>query len=305
MEKSSFWNAIPSREKWGDGITDSEKFCGVITLISRRIIPCLDCDLAYTGGRVVKGVEFKRIKYAGIPWQMARKYYQEGADEIVFLDITASHEKRETMINVIEKTSENVFVPLTVGGGIRTIKDARNVFNAGADKVSINTSAIENPKTVNKIAKYFGSQACVVAIDAKRRYVSEIDRDTDKICIETPEGWCWFECSIYGGRKFTGIDAIEWAMDVEERGAGEILLTSMDKDGIKGGYDIPLTRAINERTHLPVIASGGCGRREHILEVFQQTKTSAALAASIFHYGTYNITEVKEYLRKERIVVRL
>jgi cyclase len=250
-------------------------------------------------------VEFKSIKYAGIPWQLARKYYQEGADEIVFLDITASHEKRETMINVIEKTSETVFVPLTVGGGIRTIKDARNVFNAGADKVSINTAAIENPQTVNKIAEYFGSQACVVAIDAKRRYVSEIEQDIDKICIETPEGWCWFECSIYGGRKFTGIDALKWAVEVEERGAGEILLTSMDKDGVKEGYDVPLTRAITERTHLPVIASGGCGSREHILEVFQQSQTSAALAASIFHYGTYSIAEVKEYLQKEGIRVRL
>jgi cyclase len=236
---------------------------------------------------------------------MAKNYYKDGADEIVFLDITASHEKRETMINVLEKTSENVFVPLTVGGGIRTVKDARRVFNAGADKVSINTAAIENPKTVNTIAKYFGSQACVVAIDAKRKYVTEIDDEQNKIFIETPEGWCWFECSIYGGRKFTGIDAIRWAMEVEERGAGEILLTSMDKDGVKEGYDIPLTRAINARTHLPVIASGGCGKWEHMLEVFQQTKTSAALAASIFHYGMADIKKVKEYLKKEGIAVRL
>jgi cyclase len=274
-------------------------------MLSRRIIPCLDCDLAYKEGRVVKGVEFKRIKYAGIPWQMAQKYYKDGADEIVFLDITASHEKREMMITVIEKTSENVFIPLTVGGGIRNIKDARKVFNAGADKVSVNTAAIENPKTVNKISKYFGSQACVVAIDAKRRYVRAIDNEKDKIIIDTPEGRCWFECSIYGGRKFTGIDAIKWAMEVEERGAGEILLTSMDMDGGKEGYDIPLTLAINERTHLPVIASGGCGKREHILEVFNKTNTSAALAASIFHYERYSIKEVKEYLSEKGITVRL
>jgi cyclase len=305
MEKSTVWNAIPSREECGDWVTNFEKFCGVIEMLCRRIIPCLDCDLAFIEGRVVKGVEFKRIKYAGIPWQLATKYYEDGADEIVFLDITASHEKRETMINVIEKTSENVFVPLTVGGGIQTIEDARRVFNAGADKVSINTAAIENPITVNKISKYFGSQACVVAIDAKRRYVAETEECKDKVIIETPEGFCWFECSIYGGRKFTGIDAIKWAMQVEERGAGEILLTSMDKDGVKEGYDIPLTLAINERTHLPVIASGGCGTREHILEVFQKTKTSAALAASIFHYGSYSIKEVKEYLRTEGIAVRL
>ncbi len=274
-------------------------------MLSRRIIPCLDCDLAFIDGRVVKGVEFKRIKYAGIPWELATKYYEDGADEIVFLDITASQEKRETMIHVIEKTAENVFVPLTVGGGIRTIKDVRKVFNAGADKVSINTAAIENPNTVNKITKYFGSQACVVAIDAKRRYVTEIEDNTDKIFVETPEGLCWFECSIYGGRKFTGIDAVKWAMEVETRGAGEILLTSMDNDGVKEGYDIPLTQTINERVHVPVIASGGCGTQEHILEVFQKTKTSAALAASIFHYETYSIKEIKEYLRKSGIAIRL
>ncbi len=204
----------------------------------------------------------------------------------------------------LEKTSENVFVPLTVGGGIRTIKDARKAFNAGADKVSINTAGIEKPNTINKITKYFGSQACVVAIDAKRRYITEIEDTTDKIIVETPEGPCWFECSIYGGRKFTGIDAIRWAMEVEERGAGEILLTSMDRDGVKEGYDIPLTQTINEIVNLPVIASGGCGTQEHILEIFQKTKTSAALAASIFHYETYSIKEIKEYLRKRGIALR-
>jgi len=254
---------------------------------------------------VVKGIEFKQIRYAGIPWQLAEKYYRDGADEIVFLDITASHEKRETMVHVIEKTSENVFVPLTVGGGIRTIEDARKVFNAGADKVSINTAAINDPMTVDRLARYFGSQACVVAIDAKRRYVSRSEEAEDKIIVETPQGPCWFECSIYGGRKFTGLDAIKWALEVERRGAGEILLTSMDKDGTKEGYDIPLTKAISENVNIPVIASGGCGTSEHILEVLQKTPVSAALAASIFHYETYSIKEVKEFLAKNGISARL
>lgn len=274
-------------------------------MLCRRIIPCLDCDLAFPEGRVVKGIEFKQIKYAGVPWKLAKKYYRDGADEIVFLDITASHEKRETMAHVIEKTSENVFVPLTVGGGIRTIEDARRVFNAGADKISVNTAAIKDPNTVNKLARYFGSQACVVAIDAKRRYVSSQREAGDKIVVETTLGPCWFECSIYGGRKFTGLDAIKWALEVEERGAGEILLTSMDRDGTKKGYDLPLTETISERVGIPVIASGGCGTLGHINEVFQKTPASAALAASIFHYETYSIREVKELLAEKGIAVRL
>jgi cyclase len=274
-------------------------------MLCHRIIPCLDCDLAFPKGRVVKGIEFKQIKYAGIPWQMAEKYYKDGADEIIFLDITASHEKRETMARVIEKTSEKVFVPLTVGGGIHNIKDARRVFNAGADKISINTAAVENPVIVSTLAKYFGSQACVVAIDAKRRYITDPEEAQNKIIVKTPEGLCWFECSIYGGRKFTGLDAVRWALEVEERGAGEILLTSMDKDGTKEGYDIPLTKAINERVSIPVIASGGCGTPQHIYEVFQKTQSSAALAASIFHYKTYTIRGIKEFLEKRGLSVRL
>ncbi len=274
-------------------------------MLCHRIIPCLDCDLAFPKGRVVKGIEFKQIKYAGIPWQLAEKYYEDGADEIIFLDITASHEKRETMARVIEKTSEKVFVPLTVGGGIHNIKDARRVFNAGADKISINTAAVENPVIVSTLARYFGSQACVVAIDAKRRYITDPEEAQNKIIVKTPEGLCWFECSIYGGRKFTGLDAVRWALEVEERGAGEILLTSMDKDGTKEGYDIPLTKAINERVTIPVIASGGCGTPQHIYEVFQKTQSSAALAASIFHYKTYTIRGIKEFLEKRGLSVRL
>lgn len=274
-------------------------------MLCHRIIPCLDCDLAFPEGRVVKGIEFKQIKYAGIPWQLAEKYYEDGADEIIFLDITASHEKRETMTRVIKKTSEKVFVPLTVGGGIHNIKDAIMVFNAGADKISINTAAVENPVIVSTLASYFGSQACVVAIDAKRRYITDPEEAQNKIIMKTPEGLCWFECSTYGGRKFTGLDAVRWALEVEERGAGEILLTSMDKDGTKEGYDIPLTTAINERVSIPVIASGGCGTPQHIYKLFQKTQSSAALAASIFHYGTYTIRRVKEFLEKRGLSVRL
>jgi len=273
-------------------------------MFCKRIIPCLDCDLAVPGGRVVKGVEFKQIRYAGVPWELARKYYEDGADEIVFLDITASHERRGTMVEVIEKTSENVFVPLTVGGGIATVEDARKVFNAGADKVAVNTAAIKNPSLVNKLAEYFGSQACVVAIDAKRRYLSSPEDAKGKIIVRTPEGPCWYECSVYGGRKFTGLDAIKWAEEVERRGAGEILLTSMDRDGTTDGYDIPLTRAVSERVKLPVIASGGCGRLEHIYEVFKRTKATASLAASVFHYGTFGIKDVKNYLARMGINVR-
>lgn len=273
--------------------------------LCRRIIPCLDCDLAVPEGRVVKGVEFKHIKYAGTPWELAERYYEEGADEIVFLDITASHERRETMTKVIEKTSERVFVPLTVGGGIQTREDARRAFNAGADKVAINTAAIKNPDLVNELAKYFGSQACVVAIDAKRRYVSSPKEAENRVLVETPEGLCWYECSIYGGREFTGVDAVKWAQEVEERGAGEILLTSMDRDGTKEGYDIPLTKAVSERVNIPVIASGGCGNPDHMYEVFKKTRADAALAASIFHYRKYRVREVKEFLLKKGVPVRI
>jgi len=274
-------------------------------MFCKRIIPCLDCDLAVPRGRVVKGIEFKQIKYAGVPWKLAKKYYEDGADEIVFLDITASHERRGTMVEVIERTSEDVFVPLTVGGGISTIEDARRVFNAGADKVTINTAAIKNPQLVNKLAKYFGSQACVVAIDAKRRYITSLNEARGKTVVRTPECPCWYECSIYGGRRFTGLDAIKWAEEVERRGAGEILLTSMDRDGTTDGYDIQLTKAVGEKIRLPVIASGGCGELEHIYEVFKKTKVTAALAASIFHYGIFRIGDVKKYLAEKGITVRI
>jgi cyclase len=270
-------------------------------MLARRIIPCLDCDLGVPGGRVVKGIEFKQIRYAGVPWELASKYYEDGADEIVFLDITASHERRDTMVSVIKKTSESVFVPLAVGGGIKSVDESREVFNAGADKITVNTSALKHPELISEISERYGNQAVVVAIDAKRRYNLEEGREI----INTPEGRCWFECSFYGGREFTGIDALAWAKKAERLGAGEILLTSMDRDGTYDGFDIQLTDAVSKMVRIPVIASGGVGSPEHMLEVFQKTNASAALAASIFHYGEWRIEDVKKYLAKNGIHVRL
>ena len=211
-------------------------------MLAKRVVVCLDCDLENPGGRVVKGIKFKKIRYAGLPWELAERYYKEGADEIVFLDITASHEKRQTMVEVVKKTCQRVFIPITVGGGIRSVEDAKKLFLAGADKISINTAAIQNPRLVKDLSKTFGSQAVVVAIDAKRR------KD-------------WFECSIYGGRKFTGVDAILWAKKVAKLGAGEILLTSMDRDGTKECFDLELTKKVSKEVSIPVIASGGAGKK--------------------------------------------
>jgi cyclase len=269
-------------------------------MLARRIIPCLDCDLAVPEGRVVKGIEFKQIRYAGVPWELAEKYYLDGADEIVFLDITASSERRDTMTSVIKKVSENVFIPLTVGGGIKSLSDATAAFRSGADKVTINTAAIKNPKLIEEIAESYGNQACVVAIDAKRNYKMEKGKET----FETENGKCWFECSIFGGRKLTGVDAIAWAKEAEERGAGDILLTSMDRDGTYDGFDLALTSAVSDAVRIPVIASGGCGKPEHILQVFDETNAQAALAASIFHYGEHTITEVKKFLKDAGVHVR-
>lgn len=263
----------------------------------------MDCDLGVPEGQVVKGIEFKKLKNAGSPSELAEKYYRDGADEIVFLDITASVEGRETMSQVIEKTSKDVFVPLTAGGGINSVEDARKLFNSGADKVTINTGAIKNPDLVNNLSDRFGSQACVVAIDAKRRRIKS--EQEDRYILNTRSGPVWYECSIYGGREFTGKDAISWAIEVEKRGAGEILLTSMNRDGTTDGFDIPLTKKISKEVNIPVIASGGCGNPQHIYEVFQKTQASAALAASIFHYDHYSIREIKEYLKKRDIPVRI
>lgn len=254
-------------------------------MLAKRIIPCLDCDLGIKGGRVVKGIKFKKIRYAGLPWELAERYYKEGADEIVFLDITASHERRQAMVEVVKKTCQRVFIPITVGGGIKNIEDAKKLFRAGADKISINTAAIKNPKLVRELAKTFGSQAVVAAIDAKNR-------------------GGWFECSIYGGREFTGINAVLWAKKVEKLGAGEILLTSMDRDGTKKGFDLELTKKISEGVSIPVIASGGAGKKEHFLEVFQKAKADAALAASLFHFNEIEIPKLKQYLKQKEINVR-
>jgi len=258
-------------------------------MLVRKIIPCLDCDLSVPMGRVVKGIKFKRIRYAGEPAELAKRYCEEGADELVLLDITATIEKRETMLSVVGKTAKVVTVPFAVGGGIKSMEDIKKVLKAGADKVGINTSAIKNPDLISEGSKKFGSQCIVVAIDGGK----------------TKKAKSGYECYIYGGKKSTGIDAIEWAKEVEKRGAGEILLTSLDRDGTKEGYDLELTGAVSEAVNIPVIASGGCGNPSHILEVFRKTKAQAALAASIFHYNEYKIGDVKRYLKENGVHVRL
>ncbi len=251
-------------------------------MLAKRIIPCLDVDK----GRVVKGVKFLNLRDAGDPVEVALEYEKQLADELVFLDITASAEGRNIMIDVVKRVAENVFMPFTVGGGVRNIEDIRRLLEAGADKVSINTSAVKNPGLIRKGAKMFGSQCIVVAIDAKRK------------------GSSW-EVYINGGRTPTGIDAIEWAKRVEELGAGEILLTSMDRDGTKEGYDIELTKRVAESVNIPVIASGGAGKKEHFLEVFKEGKADAGLAASLFHFRELSIMELKTYLQSEGVPVRL
>ena len=274
-------------------------------MLTKRIIPCLDCDLQVPEGRVVKGVEFKQIRYAGNPVELATKYYEDGADEIVILDITASHERRGTMVDVIERLTENVFIPICVGGGIRKVEDYTRMLKAGADKCSTNTAAIHNPQLLTDASKVVGSQAVVIGIDAKRRYVEE-DKEAakGKTIVDTDQGEVWFDCSIYGGREFTGMDAIAWAQECQDRGAGEVLLTSMDGDGTKDGYDLVLTKAINDNVDIPVIASGGVGNPHHILEAFEIADASAALAASIFHFEEYPVPVVNKYLKENGVPIR-
>ena len=274
-------------------------------MLTKRIIPCLDCDLQVPEGRVVKGVEFKQIRYAGNPVELATKYYEDGADEIVILDITASHERRGTMVDVIERLTENVFIPICVGGGIRKVEDYTRMLKAGADKCSTNTAAIHNPQLLTDASKVVGSQAVVIGIDAKRRYVED-DKEAakGKTIVDTDKGEVWFDCSIYGGREFTGMDAIAWAQECQDRGAGEVLLTSMDGDGTKDGYDLVLTKAINDNVDIPVIASGGVGNPQHILEAFEVADASAALAASIFHFNEYPVPVVKKYLKEKGVPIR-
>ncbi|PFE04140.1 imidazole glycerol phosphate synthase subunit HisF [Bacillus cereus] len=252
-------------------------------MLTKRIIPCLDVK----DGRVVKGVNFVGLQDVGDPVEIADLYNKAGADEIVFLDITATHEGRKTIIDVVERAASKVFIPLTVGGGISTIQDIYALLRAGADKVSLNSAAVRNPKLVGEGAEHFGSQCIVVAIDARK--VKE-------------NKWNVY---VNGGRIDTGIDAVQWAKQVEQLGAGEILLTSMDADGTKDGYDIRLTKTISEAVSIPVIASGGCGSAEHIVKVFQKTSVNAALAASIFHYGEATVQEVKKKLQEAKIEVRI
>jgi imidazole glycerol-phosphate synthase subunit HisF len=264
--------------------------------LAKRIIPCLDV----TGGCVVKGVNFLQLKNAGDPVELAKRYSDAGADELVFLDITASSDNRETLREIVEGVARAINIPFTVGGGIRNESDARLVLCSGADKTSVNTAAVENPKLISKLADMFGQQCVVVAIDAKRNY----SKQKGKTMVETAKGSCWFEVYTYGGRKPTNIDAIQWALKATQLGAGEFLLTSMDCDGTKDGYDLELTRAISERVNVPVIASGGAGKPEHFLEAFTEGKADAALAASVFHYDQYPVKVVKEYLRKMGVTVR-
>ena len=264
--------------------------------LAKRIIPCLDVD----HGKVVKCINFVNPKRAGDPVEMAKRYSDDGADELVFLDITASSEKRDILRGVVEGVAKAISIPFTVGGGIRSVSDARLVLCSGADKVSVNTAAVEKPKLITELADVFGRQCVVCAIDA-RRNSSPSD---GKILVDTAEGKVWFEVVTYGGRKPTGIDAFAWALQAERLGAGEFLVTSMDRDGTKDGYDIELTRAISERVNVPIIASGGAGTPQHLLEVFTEGKADAALAASIFHYNQYPVPVVKDYLRKMGVTIR-
>ncbi len=251
-------------------------------MLAKRIIPCLDV----TAGRVVKGVHFVNLRDAGDPVELAERYNNQGADELVFLDITASSDERNTMVDVVFRTARRVFIPLTVGGGIRSVKDARRILMAGADKVSVNTAAVDRPELITELSNEFGAQAVVLAIDARRR---------------PADGW-----TVYtrGGRVDQGIDAVEWARRGERLGAGEILLTSMDADGVLGGFDCELTRAISRATHIPVIASGGAGNPEDFRSVLKEGEADAALAASIFHFGTYTVADLKHYLEQHNVPVR-
>lgn len=255
--------------------------------LAKRIIPCLDVD----NGRVVKGVNFVDIRDAGDPVEVAKRYNQQGADEITFLDITATHEGRDTTIHTVENIASEVFIPLTVGGGIRSVEDIRTMLNAGADKVGINSAAINNPDLIKIAAERFGSQCIVVAIDAKQ--------------VSAEGQLLRWEIFTHGGRKPTGIDAVEWATRVVANGAGEILLTSMDRDGTKNGFDLPLTRAISDAVSVPVIASGGVGNLDHLVDGVLKGGADAVLAASIFHFGEYSIPEAKRYMAERGIEVRL
>jgi cyclase len=280
-----------------------------IPVLAKRVIPCLDVK----DGRVVKGIHFVALRDAGDPVENARVYDEQGADELTFLDITASAERRKIILEVVRRTAEEVFMPLTVGGGIRSLEDIRELLRAGADKVSINTAAVENVDLVREASERFGSQCIVVAIDAKRRGAKEglwpladqvAQQGNGSAMADLAPSLSW-EVFIHGGRTPTGLDALEWARKMERNGAGEILLTSMDRDGTKDGYDIPLTRVISDALSIPIIASGGAGTFEHLRQALVQGRADAVLAASIFHYRQHTVREVKEYLREGGLTVRL
>ena len=266
-------------------------------VLTRRIIPCLDLK----NGRVVKGTHFLELRDAGDPVELAGRYNEQGADEVVFLDITASKEKRGTIIEVVQRAADELFLPLTVGGGIRSLEDIQQILRAGADKVSVNTSAVHDPSLITKGAESFGTQCMVVAMDVRRNFTP--NPEGTPVMLHNG-GTCWYEVVIYGGSKPTGIDAIQWAKEVEVRGAGEILLTSMETDGTKKGFDIAITAAISEAAGIPVIASGGVGTLDHFYEGFTAGKADACLAASVFHYGEFTIRDVKDYLAARGIPVR-
>src|SRR6056297_603653 len=268
--------------------------------LTKRIIPCIDVDVDENGDAAVyTGVNFEDLEYTGDPVEMAKAYNESGADEFVFLDITASAEGRETMLETVSAVADEVFIPLTVGGGIRTREDIKETLRAGADKVSINTGALERPELITEGARSFGSQCIVISVDARRRF----DEGGEHYFDVDGES-CWFECTKKGGREGTGIDVIEWAKEAEDRGAGELFVNSIDKDGTKDGYDVPLTDAVCDAVDTPVIASSGCGGPEDAYEIFTEADADAALAASIFHFDEYSIRDVKEYLDERGVPVR-
>ena len=266
-------------------------------MLAKRIIPCLDVK----AGRVVKGTNFLELRDAGDPVELAKRYNDDLADELIFLDITASHERRDTLRNLVRDVASEIDIPFTVGGGIRGVDDVRTILRNGADKTALNTAAVENPSVITEIAEVFGAQCVVVAIDTKRNYTLE----PGKTIIETAQGPCWFEVYTYGGRKSTGIDAVQWAMRAAELGAGELLVTSMDRDGTKIGYDNALNSAISTTVNVPLVASGGAGVPKHFHEAFTDGKADAALAASVFHYESYPVLEVKKYLQSMGVNVRI
>lgn len=263
-------------------------------MLTKRIIPCLDVKC----GRVVKGLRFESIRDAGDPIELAERYAAQGADELVFLDITASAERRETIMSLVSKVAGVLDIPFTVGGGISTVQEARRILLAGADKVAVNTAAVKNPELITGMRDLFGRQCVVVAIDAKRNY--DITKETNVL-----DGRYWFEVFVYGGKKETGIDAIEWAKKAQQMGAGEILLTSIDMDGTKNGYDLLLTRQVTRSVSIPVIASGGCGSAQHMADIFRDSDVDAALAASIFHYEENGVVGVKRILKEQGVSIRL